>query len=76
LRWTDALTSPRKIAFSADTVTAIAAVFVAVVALGVSVWQVRESQNHDRLAVMPHLDFGTRMGSGFDYCGLVLRTRV
>jgi hypothetical protein len=66
------LTSDKKSPWSPDTVTAVGAFFLAVLVLRVSVWQVSESRRHDRLAVMPHLDFGTCSGKSEEYYGLVL----
>lgn len=46
---------------SAESVTAIAAVLTAVIALAVGVWQTAETRRHNRLSVRPLLDFKTRV---------------
>ena len=46
---------------SAESITAIAAVVTAFVALAVGVWQVSETRRHNRLSVRPLLDFRTQV---------------
>jgi hypothetical protein len=45
-----------RIRISSDTVTAIAATVIALLALIVSIWQGVTSREHNRLSVKPHLD--------------------
>ncbi len=45
----------RVVALGADNITAIATVFIAVCALGVTLWQGMETRKHNRLSVRPSL---------------------
>lgn len=62
---------------SADTVTAICAAVIAMLALFASAWQGYETRRHNQLSVMPHLDiFGPNIEFDDEYqqnfLGLVL----
>lgn len=47
---------------SAETVTAVAAIVTAVVALAVGVWNNIQTRRHNRLSVIPHLVFVAELG--------------
>lgn len=50
---------------SADTITAIAAIIIALIALGISVWQGYETRRHNRLSVTPKLTYDYSLSSAY-----------
>ena len=48
----------KKIDYS--SITAAAATVIAICSLGISVWQGIETRKHNRLSVLPHIEFGHR----------------
>jgi len=57
---------------TAERITAIATVIIAVAALWVAVWQGCETRRHNRLSVKPHLTFLYKKAKGSDFIGLFL----
>lgn len=56
------MTTSKKV-FSAEMITAISAVIAALIALAVGVWENVEMRRHNRLSVVPHLNFTARVST-------------
>lgn len=57
---------------STDTITAIGACFIALLALLLGIWEAREARQHARLSVIPKLMFDTTVSSAWPEVGIKL----